>query len=357
MIKIVADSSTLYSREEAKQNHLDIRPLSVTINNKSYKELEELTTEGLVEMINEGYFPSSSQPSIGDVVEMYEKLVEMINEGYFPSSSQPSIGDVVEMYEKYPNEEIINISLADGLSGTYQSACMAKSMVDHEENITVINSKTLCGPHRYLVDVAVKLVEAGKTKSEVVSEIESLIETSTSFLIPKDFDYLVRGGRLSPLVGRIGGLVKLVPVMTLSEDSTRLEKFATKRTFKKAIQAICDDLIAKGVNDEYKIYISHACDEELAMETKDIIIKNIESIETEIQAICDDLIAKGVNDEYKIYISHACDEELAMETKDIIIKNIESIETEVMLLTPVFTAQGGPGCIAVQAIKKHDILK
>ena len=168
MIKIVADSSTLYSREEAKQNDLDIRPLSVTINNKSYKELEELTTEG---------------------------LVEMINEGYFPSSSQPSIGDVVEMYEKYPNEEIINISLADGLSGTYQSACMAKSMVDHEENITVINSKTLCGPHRYLVDVAVKLVEAGKTKSEVVREIESVIETSSSCLIPKCFDYLVGGGR------------------------------------------------------------------------------------------------------------------------------------------------------------------
>ena len=46
-----------------------------------------------------------------------------------------------------------------------------------------------------------------------------------------------------------------------------------------------------------------------------------------------------------------------MKTKDIIIKNIGSIETEVMLLTPVFTAQGGPGCIAVQAIKKHDILK
>lgn len=283
MIKIVADSSTLYSIEEAKKNNLDIRPLSVTINNKSYKELEELTTK---------------------------ELVEMINEGYLPSSSQPSIGDVVEMYEQYPNAEIINISLADGLSGTYQSACMAKSMVDHGENITVINSKTLCGPHRYLVDVAVKLVEAGKTKSEVVSEIESLVETSTSFLIPKDFDYLVRGGRLSPLVGRIGGLVKLVPVMTLSEDSTRLEKFATKRTFKKAIQAICEDLIAKGVNEDYKIYISHACDEELAKETNDIIIKNI-----------------------------------------------ENVETDVMLLTPVFTTQGGPGCIAIQAIKKHDILK
>lgn len=283
MIKIVSDSSTLYSKEEAKKNNLDVRSLSVTIDNKSFKELEELTTEG---------------------------LVKLIEEGAVPSSSQPAIGDVVEMYEEYPDAEIINISMADGLSGTYQSACMAKTMVDHGDNITVINSKTLCGPHRYLVDVAVKLVEAGKTKSQIISEVEALIETSTSFLIPKDFDYLVRGGRLSPLVGRIGGLVKLVPVMTLSEDCTRLEKFATKRTFKKAIQAICEDFTNKGVNEEYKIYISHACDEELALSAKEMIEKQI-----------------------------------------------ANTEIEVILLTPVFTTQGGPGCVAIQAIKKHDILK
>ena len=283
MIKIVSDSSTLYSKEEAKKNNLDVRSLSVTIDNKSFKELEELTTEG---------------------------LVKLIEEGAVPSSSQPAIGDVVEMYEEYPDAEIINISMADGLSGTYQSACMAKTMVDHGDNIMVINSKTLCGPHRYLVDVAVKLVEAGKTKSEIISEVEALIETSTSFLIPKDFDYLVRGGRLSPLVGRIGGLVKLVPVMTLSEDCTRLEKFATKRTFKKAIQAICEDFTNKGVNEEYKIYISHACDEELALSAKEMIEKQI-----------------------------------------------ANTEIEVILLTPVFTTQGGPGCVAIQAIKKHDILK
>ena len=283
MIKIVSDSSTLYSKEEAKKNNLDVRSLSVTIDNKSFKELEELTTEG---------------------------LVKLIEEGAVPSSSQPAIGDVVEMYEEYPDAEIINISMADGLSGTYQSACMAKTMVDHGDNIIVINSKTLCGPHRYLVDVAVKLVEAGKTKSEIISEVEALIETSTSFLIPKDFDYLVRGGRLSPLVGRIGGLVKLVPVMTLSEDCTRLEKFATKRTFKKAIQAICEDFTNKGVNEEYKIYISHACDEELALSAKEMIEKQI-----------------------------------------------ANTEIEVILLTPVFTTQGGPGCVAIQAIKKHDILK
>ena len=112
MIKIVSDSSTLYSKEEAKKNNLDVRSLSVTIDNKSFKELEELTTEG---------------------------LVKLIEEGAVPSSSQPAIGDVVEMYEEYPDAEIINISMADGLSGTYQSEWMAKTIVDHGDNIIVFN--------------------------------------------------------------------------------------------------------------------------------------------------------------------------------------------------------------------------
>ena len=46
-----------------------------------------------------------------------------------------------------------------------------------------------------------------------------------------------------------------------------------------------------------------------------------------------------------------------MDAKEIIIKNIEHADTELMVLTPVFTTQGGPGCIAIQVIKKHDILK
>ncbi len=283
MIRIVSDSSTLYSMEEAKKNNIDIRSLCVTINGKTYKELEEIQSE---------------------------ELISLINQGHLPISSQPAVGDVIEMYEQYPNDEIINISLADGLSGTYNTACMAKNMVAHGDAITVINAKTLCGPQRYLVNVAARLAEAGASKEEIISTIENLIETSQSYLIPKDFDYLVRGGRLSPLVGKLGGLVKLVPVMTLSEDSTRLEKFATKRTFKKAIQGICDEFLEAGVNEDYKIYVTHACDEELANEAKNIIMKNIENADIELK-----------------------------------------------ILTPVFTTQGGPGCVSVQMIKKHEILK
>ncbi|WP_195262983.1 DegV family protein [Clostridium sp. 1001275B_160808_H3] len=283
MIKIVSDSSTLYSIKEGQANNIDIAPLSVSINNKTYREYEDIDTK---------------------------EFIDIINEGHIPKSSQPSIGYVLDLYSKYPEDEIINISMADGLSGTYNSAFMARNMDNNPERIDVINSKTLCGPHRYLVDLAVKLVEAGYTRSEIVNELNKFIETSTSFLIPHDFDFLVRGGRVSSIVGKIGSAIKLVPVMTLSEDCKSLEKFTTKRTYKKAVKKITEVFLEKNIDFNYKIYISHACKEDLANETKEIILEDIKDADIEIK-----------------------------------------------LLSPAFTTQGGPGCVAIQVIKKHDLLK
>ncbi|MEG1500941.1 MAG: DegV family protein [Clostridiales bacterium] len=282
MIRIVSDSSTLYSIEEARKNNLDIAPLAVTIDGKTYKELEDIQTE---------------------------QFIDIIDQGHLPVSSQPAIGEVIEIFKKYPHDEIINIAMADGLSGTYNSACMAKGMVENGDAITVINSKTLCGPHRYLVDLALKMVELGKSKTEIISVIEEMIELTKSYLIPNDFEYLVRGGRLSPLVGRISIIIKLVPVLTPSEDGTRLQKFTIKRTFKKAVDAICLDLKEMGIDENYKIYISHACNETQANYTKAIIEQNIANADIEMN-----------------------------------------------MLTPAFTTQGGPRCISVQIIKKHQFM-
>lgn len=281
MIRVVADSSTLYSVLEGKEIGVEIAQLSVTINNKTYKEFEDITSK---------------------------EFVEIINEGYLPMSSQPSMGDVLEIFNNYPEDEIIDITMADGLSGTYNSACMAAQMLDNPERVSVINSKTLCGPHRYIVEVVLKLVQMNKTRSEIVDIVNEMIETSKSFLIPNDFDYLVRGGRLSHLVGKVGKIMKLVPIMTLSEDCKKLSKYATKRTFSKGIDTICNSFIEGGINENYKIYISHGCCEELANSAKEIVSKNIPNVEIEIYE-----------------------------------------------LSPAFITQGGPGCIAIQMIKKYSV--
>lgn len=283
MIRIVSDSSSLYSRKEGQANGVIVAPLSVTIKGSTYKEYEDIEIQD---------------------------FIDIINEGNVPTSSQPSIGEVLDIYNRYPEDEIINISMADGLSGTYNSACVARDMDDNPERIEVINSQTLCGPQKYLVDLAVALVRNGKQKQEIIKEINESLQYSNSYLIPYDFDYLVRGGRVSSLVGKIGSAIKLVPVMTLSEDKKSLVKFTTKRTFKKAIQKIVEEMIEDNVDKNYKIYISHACKEDLAEDAKNIILNNIENADIEIK-----------------------------------------------MLGPVFTTQGGPGCIAVQYIRKHEALK
>ena len=283
MIRIISDSSSLYSEKKGQEKNITIASLTVHINGKNYREYEDIETE---------------------------EFINIINEGHIPTSSQPSIGHVVDMYNQYEEDEIINISMADGLSGTYNSACVARGMAENPERIHVINSETLCGPQKYLVDLAVTLVEEGKECKEIVDEINKALKEYKSYLIPHDFDYLVRGGRISSIVGKIGSAIKLVPVMTMSEDKKSLVKFTTKRTYKKAVQKIIEQM------------------------TED-----------------------GINSEHKLYIYHACNEDGAEEIKKIILSAIPDADIEVGLLGPAFTTQGGPGCISIQHIKKHDALK
>lgn len=283
MIRIISDSSSLYSEKKGQEKNITIASLTVHINGKSYREYEDIETE---------------------------EFINIINEGHMPTSSQPSIGHIVDMYNQYEEDEIINISMADGLSGTYNSACVARGMAENPERIHVINSETLCGPQKYLVDLAAALVEEGKECKEIVDEINKALKESKSYLIPHDFDYLVRGGRISSIVGKIGSAIKLVPVMTMSDDKKSLVKFTTKRTYKKAVQKIIEQM------------------------TED-----------------------GINSEHKLYIYHACNENGAEEIKKIILSAIPDADIEVGLLGPAFTTQGGPGCISIQHIKKHDALK
>ena len=91
MVRIVSDTSTLYSTAQAREAGFAVSPLSVTIAGESYRELDEMTSE---------------------------HFVEIIVKGNKPASSQPAIGEVMDLYQEYAGEEIINIAMADGLSGT-----------------------------------------------------------------------------------------------------------------------------------------------------------------------------------------------------------------------------------------------
>ena len=277
MVRIVADTSTMYSTVQAREAGFAVAPLSVTIAGKTYKELDEI---------------------------QLDEFVGIIGQGHMPTSSQPALGDVIAMYEGCGDDEVINLAMADGLSGTYSTAVAAVDNVSSNK-IEVVNTGTLCGPHRYMVEVATKMAHAGAAKQEIMDKVHALMETDLSFLIPSDFDYLRRGGRLSPLVSLVGKTIKLAPVLTQSKDGRQLVMSTVSRSFKLAIKHVAKELHAWGVEKGWRIYVVHAA-------------------------------APGLAEAARAQLTEAFPE----------------ATLEVLPLTPVFTTQGGPGCVAIQVVKE-----
>lgn len=275
-MKIVTDTSALYSPEEGKEMGIIVLPLSVTVNKNTYKEYVDISSEDFLEIVKGGAIPTSSQPSVGETMEVFEN-------------------------EK---DDLLVITMADGLSGTYQSTLGAKESIEDNDHIHIMNSMTLCGPHRYLIEKAIKLKKEGCDLDTIMQELHKSIASVKSFLIPQDFNFLKRGGRLTPLAATIGGMLKVVPVMVQTEDGKKLEKFAIKRTLKSAVSEIIKDYINIGVNETYRIYVSHAG----VLKTANEVVKQLQ-------------------------------------------KHFENVTIELLDLSPAFITQGGPGCIAIQTIK------
>ena len=278
MVQILSDSSTLYSKSQATNIGLEITPLVVIIGKDNYREFETIDSDTLLSKIENGAIPTSSQPPIGEKMDLYNQ------------------------YGK--DQDVIDITMAAGLSGTYDSALMAKESCNYPDNISVFNSKTLCGPHRVLVNEALKMAKDGKTKEEILYMLEESAKTDVSFLIPFDFDFLQRGGRVSKTAAGLGGLLKLVVCMKKSDDGRCLEKHSVNRTLKKVVLSIFEEFDNRNVDDSYHISISHAFNEETASKVKKALVEKY-----------------------------------------------PNATIEIFDLSPVFITQGGPKCCAIQAIK------
>lgn len=274
-MKIITDTSALYSPKEGEAKDLGVLPLSVTVNDHTYTEFVDIDSDQFLDLLKDGSVPRSSQPSIGETIDVFENI----------------------------DDEMLVLTMGDGLSGTYQSTVAAMNSVKNKI-IKVIDTKTLCGPHRYVVQKAMQLKEQKMNMEDIVNKLQDSLDHTKSFLIPQDFSFLERGGRLTPIAARVGGMLKIVPIMTLTEDAKKLEVHGIKRTMKSAISEIINTFNDMNIDENYIIYVSHA------------------GVREQAEKVASQLRAKFNN-----------------------------IKIEILELSPVFITQGGPGCIAVQMIK------
>lgn len=276
-MKIIADTACLLSPEYGEQHDLTVIPVCVTIGGETFKDYSEITTAQLIEKIGAGGVPTSSQPAVGDVLDIMESS----------------------------DEEMVFLTVGDGLSGAYQTTVGARNLAENNERIHVVNTKTLAGAMHNLVKKAVQLKEMGLQAEALVEKLKESIESSVSFVIPADFEFLQRSGRLTAITARVGGVLKLLPILTQTEDKTRIKPITVKRTWNSAVDVIISRLQKMGVDESFIISVCHG------------------GVVSRAQAALDQIKSAFAN-----------------------------VETQLFELSPALLTHGGPGCVVVQAIKR-----
>lgn len=228
MIKILVDSSADYSKDELQQKGLEFVPLRVMFGEKSFIEGVNLERNGFYEMLtSSGEFPTTSQPSPQDFLTVFEKAKEN-------------------------GDEIICILLSSGLSGTCQSATLAKSMAEYDK-IHIIDSLTATHPIRVLTDHALKLIEEGCAAEEIVSRLEDLKSRVKVIASLDTLEYLRRGGRIGRAAALVGELANLKPLITVGTDG-KIDTLGKCLGKNKAISQLLRHLQSHAVDESFPMY-------------------------------------------------------------------------------------------------------
>ncbi|WP_423364256.1 DegV family protein [Mycoplasma sp. P36-A1] len=231
-IKIVFDSTIMYTPEEAEKFNVGITPFIIVINNESYKDMVDIDYKTFYEKLDEGIEVSTSQPNVADTIALFENILT-----------------------EY--DHIIYFTLPEQLSGTYNAGKLAAREVS-EEKITVVDIATGVGASRTLALNVNKMIEENKTVEEIVEYSKSLKYNSKLYVVVRDTKQLRKSGRFSNMAASIFTMIKLKLALTLKTDGL-MDKFSISRSEAKLLKEIVDD--AQNMNfteQNSRVYIAHA---------------------------------------------------------------------------------------------------
>jgi DegV family protein with EDD domain len=228
---VVTDSTAYIPKELREQLNIHMIPLSVIFGQETYREEIDISAAEFFEEVKTRDLPTTSQPPIGQFVELFEKLAA-------------------------DYDAVISIHLSSGISGTYQGALAAADMVEGIK-VYAFDSEISCMVQGFYALEAAEWSNQGKTAEEIIRRLEQMKETVKAYFIVDDLSHLQRGGRLSSAQAIIGSLLQVKPLLHFVDK--KIVPFEKIRTLKKAMKRVAE-LLGEAVKsgEAYRAVIIHA---------------------------------------------------------------------------------------------------
>ena len=213
-VAIVTDSNSGIFEEEGRRLGVYVIPMPVIIEGKTYFEGRELAHEEFYRCLLEHKEVSSSQPSPGDVTEIWNQVLAS---GY---------------------DEVVYIPMSSGLSGSCQTAHMLAE--DYDGKVQVVNNHRISVTQRHSVQDALVMTEQGYTAKEIKEKLEQTAYESIIFVGVETLEYLKKGGRVTPAGAAMGALLNIKPLLII--EGERLDAYAKVRGSKNCKKRLLQEM-------------------------------------------------------------------------------------------------------------------
>ena len=247
-VAIVTDSNSGITQKRGEELGIYVLPMPFFIDGELYLEDITLSQEQFYEKLGADSEISTSQPSPGDVMDLWDKLLE-------------------------DYDEIVCIPMSSGLSSTCETALSLAQ--DYDEKVQVVNNQRISVTQEQSVYDAIKLRDEGKSAAEIRQVLEKEKMQASIYITVDTLKYLKKGGRITPAAAAIGTVLKLKPVLQIQGE--KLDAFAKVRGWKAAkktmLNAIEKDLTDSfaDVKDQMVLGMAYTCSKEEADEWKNEI--------------------------------------------------------------------------------------
>ena len=215
---VMTDRNSGITEKEAQELGIFLLPMPVIIEDEIHYEGQDLTQESFYQSLTSGKNITTSQPSPGDVMAMWEKILQ---EGY---------------------DQVVHIPMSSGLSNSCETAMSLSD--EYEGRVCVVDNHRISVPMRESVLDAVEMAKEGRTAEEIRKKLENTAYDASIYIAVDTLEFLKKGGRVTPAGAALGAVLSIKPILTIQGD--KLDAFAKVRGMKKCrhkmIEAIREEM-------------------------------------------------------------------------------------------------------------------